>query len=110
MQPQGIQRRRIKGWRKPAMTICVTRPGRWGNPFTAEEYGRKNAIEMYRQCVLNNEMVFSYLGTTVMATQIFEHFKWISENLHLLRDKNLACYCALDQNCHRSVLLELANK
>lgn len=28
----------------------------------------------------------------------------------LLRGKNLACFCPLDQACHADVLLELANR
>ena len=30
--------------------------------------------------------------------------------MEYLRGKNLACYCALDQPCHRNVLLEYANR
>lgn len=32
-KPIRIQRRRVKGWKMPANTISVTRPGKWGNPF-----------------------------------------------------------------------------
>jgi hypothetical protein len=32
--PKRIQLRRTKGWRKPEGTIVVSRPSRWGNPFT----------------------------------------------------------------------------
>lgn len=31
--PVRIQRKRIKGWRKPANTVIVDRTSRWGNPF-----------------------------------------------------------------------------
>jgi hypothetical protein len=31
--PSRIQRRRIKGWRLPANTVCVGRGSKWGNPF-----------------------------------------------------------------------------
>ena len=31
--PKRIQRKRTKGWRLPPNTVCVTRPGKWGNPF-----------------------------------------------------------------------------
>ncbi|KPC88365.1 hypothetical protein ADL27_40895, partial [Streptomyces sp. NRRL F-6602] len=32
--PIRIQRRRTKGWRKPDNAAIVTRPSRFGNPFT----------------------------------------------------------------------------
>jgi hypothetical protein len=32
-EPIRIQRKRTKGWRLPPNTICVCRPGKFGNPF-----------------------------------------------------------------------------
>lgn len=32
-EPKRIQRRRVKGWRKPEGTISVCRPSKYGNPF-----------------------------------------------------------------------------
>jgi Domain of unknown function (DUF4326) len=37
--PERMQLRRSRGWRKPADTIAVVRPSKWGNPFTAAEHG-----------------------------------------------------------------------
>jgi hypothetical protein len=69
----------------PANAVSVTRPGKWGNPYTVEEYGREQAIRLYRE--------------------------WLAgKDLSELRGKNLACYCKLDEPCHADVLLELANK
>lgn len=31
-EPVRVQLRRTKGWRMPANTVSVARPGRWGNP------------------------------------------------------------------------------
>lgn len=31
--PMRIQRKRVKGWRRPENTKVVTRPGKYGNPF-----------------------------------------------------------------------------
>jgi hypothetical protein len=70
-RPIRIQRRRTPGWRKPPNTVCVNRitkdrPGKRGNPFTVEEYGREEAIRRYRE--------------------------WIAgKDLSELRGKNLAC-------------------
>ncbi|MDT7935250.1 MAG: DUF4326 domain-containing protein [Sphingomonadaceae bacterium] len=33
----------------------------------------------------------------------------MAHGLRVLRCKNLACWCPLDQPCHADVLLELAN-
>ncbi len=35
--PRRIQRKRVKGWRKPAGTVDVTRGGMWGNPYSVLE-------------------------------------------------------------------------
>jgi hypothetical protein len=69
----------------PPNTLSVTRPGKWGNPYTVEEYGREQAIRLYREWL-------------------------IGKDLSELRGKDLACYCSLDQPCHADILLELANK
>ena len=65
--------------------MSVTRPGKWGNPYTVEEYGREQAIRLYREWL-------------------------IGKDLSELRGKDLACYCVLGEPCHADVLLELANR
>lgn len=46
--PQRIQRRRTKGWRMPPNTICITRPGPWGNPFVVGRDGTQaECVELY---------------------------------------------------------------
>lgn len=35
--PERIQRKRVKGWKMPPNTVSVTRPGRYGNPYTAKQ-------------------------------------------------------------------------
>lgn len=87
--PQRIQRKRAPGWRMPPNTVSVTRPGKWGNPFTVAKYGRLGAVAMYRQMMTGRGLLRVH---------------------HELRGKNLACFCPLDQPCHADVLLELANR
>lgn len=97
--PERIQRKRVKGWRMPENTVSVTRPGRWGNPYTvkqAREAGYKGSdAQIAKMCVdtFRQEMP----EFTKMACR------------EELRGKNLACFCALDQPCHADVLLEIAN-
>lgn len=88
-----IQRRRTAGWRMPANTVYVGRPGRYGNPFTANDRttaGRAAAVERYRQ--------------------------WLTTRPDLcvavrrdLAGRNLACWCPPGQPCHADVLLSVAN-
>lgn len=93
--PARVQRKRTKGWRLPVGAVCVTRPGRWGNPHKPGPFGKHpTAFE----CV-----AFFRQWAEKRAT---EEPDWLAP----LRGKDLACFCALDQPCHADVLLELANR
>jgi hypothetical protein len=105
MKPVRIQRKRTKGWKMPENTVCVTRPGKWGNSYHGED-----AIQKFEDCILNNVMTYFYIENKEEANKQFYRFKWMSENLHLLKGKNLACFCKFDKPCHSDVLLRLANK
>lgn len=109
MKPVRVQRRRTKGWRMPENTVSVTRPGKWGNPFSAqaaEEAGYRDgpamAVRAFRQW-LAGDTDFRQPKYEARRARIFFE---IGE----LRGRNLACFCALDQPCHADVLLELANQ
>ena len=84
--PKGIQRRRTKGWRMPPGVVNVCRPSKWGNPFRVLVYGRQGAIDR------------------------FEHYVLPHLPVHELRGKDLACWCALGEPCHRNILLKAANE
>lgn len=70
--------------------VLVARPSRWGNPYSIEEYGRKQAIEMYERWLLANDELLAQLPS--------------------LTGRRLACYCKLDEPCHADVLARLANE
>lgn len=93
-EPKRIQRKRTKGWRMPANTVSVTRPGRWGNPFKFDE----NSDAAWCVCRFRDWLLFSEQGQFVAKAARRE-----------LRGKNLACWCAEDQPCHADVLLQIAN-
>lgn len=114
--PQRIQRRRAKGWRMPPNTVCVSRPGRLGNPyeihregrrwivksqgaiqgaFDSEADARKTAVEFYRYSM-------GWNGLLMAKKQI--------------GGQNLACWCRLppagiaDRDwCHAGWLCEAVN-
>lgn len=114
-QPQRIQLRRTKGWRKPEGAIVVARPTNWGNPFTiagalesgfaaTEDAARALCVDAFRSVVtlgLRSEWWFIYGAARI---------EWMRDHLSHLRGHDLACWCPLDQPCHADVLLELANR
>ncbi|MEV7897263.1 DUF4326 domain-containing protein [Streptomyces cyaneofuscatus] len=118
--PARIQRRRTKGWRKPDNTVIVTRPSRFGNPFTlamAYDLGyaqpgetstaRRAVVGAFQEWLRGNRLMWqSEEGDTARQRLL--------DGLHELRGKNLACYCPLPEpgqpdHCHAAVLLDLAN-
>ena len=112
--PQRIQRKRAKGWRLPPNTVCVTRPGKWGNPFCVADVldaCHGNETEAAADCVrsfrsaLRRESLAKELGNEVA----FPWARRIGDSLPELRGKHLACWCAPGTPCHAAVLLEIAN-
>lgn len=116
VEPKRIQLSRTKGWRMPADTAKVTRPGPFGNPFTVEgcrEAGFQGTdTEIAERCVE---------AFRVWADTRYWRDNWDGEaserarsillaRMPELRGKNLACWCPLDAPCHADVLMELANR
>lgn len=101
--PVRIQRRRIKGWRLPPNTICVSRPSKFGNLFVIGEEVPPNTF-------WKNGSYF-VVENAEMAVDLFRHWQagtapngyttWrpgpliINSHLHELRGKNLSCWCRL---------------
>lgn len=78
---------RVVNVKAEAYDVYIGRPSKWGNPFRASEHGGKtNAINLYREYILNN--------TELLA------------QLHELKGKRLGCYCK-PGSCHGDVLVDL---
>lgn len=90
MTPERIQRKRTKGWRLPANTVCVSRPGRYGNPFDWQLLGREEAVRRFR-------------------LDLLARLEGDPHCLDELRGRNMACWCKPGEPCHADILLELAN-
>lgn len=114
--PVRIQLRRVKGWRLPVGAISVARPGRWGNPYPVERFGRELAIRLFRQTIhgmwsaagIPDEMVDeAYALHQAFITRIGAHPAEAVKSE--LKGCDLACWCGLEDTCHADVLLELAN-
>ena len=89
---QRIQMSRKRGWRKPANTQYVGRPGRFGNPFRRQKYGLPRAVELYE----------AWIQEPAQAPLL-------AEARLTLRGKNLGCWCPIGGPCHADVLLRLVN-
>lgn len=113
-KPIRIQRKRTKGWKMPENTVSVSRPGPFGNPFTAtgcRKAGYKgDDSEIAHRCAeafrlwLGPNWEINWPGPESKAARTI-----LLNRLPELRGKNLACWCPLDQPCHADVLLEIAN-
>lgn len=95
--PTRIQLSRKKGWKMPAGTVSVARPGKYGNPFRIghlSEYGDVPDAE----------------------TALMFYRAWIDKGLQIINIRrdlagvNLACWCKIGSPCHADFLLKLANK
>jgi len=92
--PIRMQRKRTKGWKMPYTAKFVGRPTMFGNPFRiSSERDAQHCVDAYRKWIHQP-------GQTGIRN--------VTKNL--LRGKDLACWCPLDQPCHADVLLEIANE
>lgn len=118
--PVRVQRKRVRGWRKPLDAINVSRPSRWGNPFKVGEDGTaKEVVELYQRWIdpaitvaltnWRNSLYDLWEGDKTKPSPYFGvGLVWAGE-LEKLRGKNLMCFCPLTQPCHADILLKLAN-
>jgi hypothetical protein len=94
MKPARIQRTRTKGQSLPAGAVCVTRPGRWGNPFNVTaEVPQAEAVRLFAEALEKGELPFNH-----------------ADIRRELAGKHLACWCRPGLPCHGDVLLEIANR
>lgn len=104
--PQGIQRRRAKGWKLPEGAVCVDRSTPWGNPFVVGKDGTsERCVELYRYLMTGLICITSKAKYEDQRTVML----YVQGHYQELRGKDLACWCRIGQPCHRDVLLDLAN-
>lgn len=104
-RPVRVQLKREKGWRLPPNTVCVTRPGRWGNPILVDMWKNYTAAAVVRDYLL------WILRDSSRPSLVDEYGEPPSTHdiRRYLRGKNLACWCKPGDPCHADVLLEIAN-
>jgi hypothetical protein len=116
-----VQLKRTKGYRMPQGCVKVARPTLFGNPFgTANEYRLwlttdwepKNRSSYFADGWGWSK--FSTMDKDGILCWNYEKLRSRKQiillNIPLLRGKPIACFCQLGTNCHRKVLIELANK
>lgn len=95
--PKRIQLSRRKGWRMPANTARVSRPGPWGNPYRVGDADPRTGEPIPDRATvvrLYERHVTPQLRARIRAE---------------LKGKNLACWCSLDGPCHADLMLQIAN-
>ena len=120
MSPARIQRKRTKGWRMPEGAVYVGRPSRWGNPVgVGAAYITSPSLDPFVMPTFRDPGEYEHFrvvrcadAATAVAwyRPMAERWALVTWNLEVLRGRDLACWCALDQPCHADVLLELANR
>ena len=73
--------------KNPPNTMRVTRPSRWGNPHSLEDYTREESLKKYESW---------------LRREIFYDFDFLKP----LYGKNLACTCKPNEKCHVDILLK----
>lgn len=116
MAPVRLQLRRTKGWRLPAGAVNVARPGRWGNPYRVDLFGRELAIALFARSLAG---AFSEEGipAELLDAARAAHLSFLARHgdapaaavRAALRGHDLACWCPLHEACHADVLLKVAN-
>ena len=121
--PERIQRKREKGWKMPANTVSVARPGKWGNMFVVwcNDEGMWTVSRSGCHYAPDSNTKASASALAVKLYREFvtpegpQHFRgaWPpptpTDIIRDLRGKNLACFCGIGDPCHGDVLLEIAN-
>lgn len=125
MRPKRIQRKRTKGWRMPSNTVYVGRGSKWGNPFKITKREKMpSTITPWGWRVYERGTAWRFFcKSEAVEFTVKLHKKYIRKkiksgelNILELKDKNLACWCPLEDKdgnkvaCHADLLLELANK
>jgi hypothetical protein len=117
--PIRIQRKRTAGWKMPANTIAVTRPGEFGNPFVVGGWYKigdgQPGFSWLRCLDEKTAMTTGYIKMHSVQDCI-EAYKKLMTNYPLsenrkskLKGKNLACWCKEGEPCHADILLQIVN-
>ncbi|WP_369214412.1 DUF4326 domain-containing protein [Streptomyces flavofungini] len=113
--PARIQRRRTKGWRLAGAAhplrggAVVDRSSRFGNPCKVELMRELGYEDPHAAAAENFRFWLAGSRSNAPTDEADRRRDRILADLPLLRGKDLACTCRLDQACHGDELLRRAN-
>lgn len=109
-----IQRKRTKGWRMPLNTVYVGRGSKYGNPYKVLNWHSGYRVKNEFNGSLSKAIYSTEEEATARACHLYEFYlrrKYqgaaLYEFIAPLKGKDLACWCALDKQCHADVLLRM---
>lgn len=117
MKPQRMQLSRQRGFNLEASSRAinglsakrVTRPGRWGNPFTIEETAKRYGLDAEAAQAKAVALCGQWLRGTLDPTLSPGPPPSRADIRAELRGHNLACWCRPGTPCHADLLIEMAN-
>jgi hypothetical protein len=128
LKPVRIQRLRIRGYNMEAESravnglpcISVTRPGRWGNPYSLKSFSRALSLELFGNTVRGvwDPSVMNGHSERVYDLTYAAHHRFLSRLREPLLEmierelggRNLACFCSLSDDCHADTYLGMLSK
>jgi hypothetical protein len=108
--PIRIQRKRTKGWKKPENTVYVGRGTKYGNPFIVGTEVHQMWFKIFHGIDVLKYFVREYPINTEDAVYLYEKYVLPGLDVSRLKDKNLMCFCPLDNPCHVDPLIKKANE
>jgi len=115
--PQRIELSRRRGFVLAATSLAlnglpaklVTRPGRWGNPFSIDAVMTKEGLDreaaQVRAVALCGDWLRGRLSPDLSPGAPPDH----ADIRNALGGHNLACWCRAGTPCHAEILIEIAN-
>ena len=82
-----MSRVRVFYYKKSPNTKRVSRPSRWGNPYSLKDYSLKESLQLYE-------------------IWLDEKLKENPRFLEPLLDYDIGCFCKLKDPCHADILLQ----
>jgi len=116
-RPQRLQLSRRAGFNLMASSLAlnglpaklITRPGRWGNPFTIDEMASRYGLDRAQAQVKAVELCGQWLRGTIDPALSPGAPPERAVIRAELGGHNLACWCKAGTPCHADILIELAN-
>jgi hypothetical protein len=96
--PQRVQRKRVKGWRKPKDCVNCARPGPWGNPYRVKWSAAGTRIIRAGRLVgrwHDHREALRQVVALFRNALLIGDLPFTAEQVRALKGKDLMCYCAL---------------